>query len=91
VRTHEILLQQECNYTGAQPYWDEQRDADASTSLAAASIWGSDDLSFGSNGQSSDGCVVDGPFANTTLHLSQQWGVNNYTSYCLGRSFDEYV
>lgn len=30
VRVHELLLQTECNYTGAQPYWDEQLDADAS-------------------------------------------------------------
>lgn len=86
-----MLLQQECNYTGAQPYWDEQRDADNSTSVADASIWGSGNLSFGSDGRASDGCVVDGPFANTTLHLDQAWGVTNYTSYCLSRSFgDEY-
>lgn len=89
MRTHELLLQEECNFTGGASYWDEQLDADASTSLADASIWGSDDLSFGTNGRDSDSCVVDGPFANTTLNLSQQWGVTNYTSYCLSRSFDD--
>ncbi|KKY29885.1 putative amino acid transporter [Diaporthe ampelina] len=26
VRAHEVLLQQECGYTGAQPYWDERSD-----------------------------------------------------------------
>ncbi|KAJ4387336.1 hypothetical protein N0V93_007925 [Gnomoniopsis smithogilvyi] len=89
VHTHEYLLQSECNYTGAQPYWDEMTDADASTSLADASIWGSDELSFGTNGRDGDGCVVDGPFANTTLRLNQEWGVNNYTEYCLARSFSD--
>lgn len=30
VRVHEILLQTVCNYSGAQPYWDEQQDGDTS-------------------------------------------------------------
>lgn len=89
IYTHEHLLQTECAYTGAQPYWDEQTDADASTHLADASIWGADALSFGTNGRASDGCVVDGAFANTTLHLNQAWGVNNYTEYCLNRAFTD--
>lgn len=72
VRLHETLLQTECNYTGAQPYWDEAYDhAMGSGFLANSSIWGSNDTSFGSNGQDGDGCVVDGPFANTTLRLNQ--------------------
>lgn len=89
MRVHESMLQTECNYTGGQPYWDEQSDADASDSLADASIWGSDDLSFGTNGQEGDRCVVDGPFANTTLHMSQLYGVANYTDYCLSRDFTD--
>lgn len=89
VHTHEYLLQFECNYTGAQPYWDEITDADASTSLADASIWGSDDLSFATNGVDGDGCVVDGAFANTTLRLNREYGVNNYTEYCLARAFTD--
>lgn len=88
MRVHEVLLQQECNYTGAQPYWDEQRDADAG-SLEDASVFGSDDLSFGSNGREGDRCVIDGPFANSTLRLDQAWGVINYDEYCLGRNFTE--
>ncbi|KAK9420202.1 putative Tyrosinase copper-binding domain-containing protein [Seiridium unicorne] len=86
VTLHEKLLQDECNYTGAQPYWDEQRDADASIHVADASVWGADDLSFGTT---QDGCVVDGAFANTTLRLNQEWGVKNTTEYCLSRSCDD--
>lgn len=86
MRVHEMLLQQECKYTGAQPYWDEQRDADAGT-IEKSSVWGADDLSFGSNGRNDDECVVDGPFANTTLRLNMAWGVTEYDEYCLGRNF----
>ncbi|KAL1880128.1 hypothetical protein Daus18300_001491 [Diaporthe australafricana] len=86
MRVHEVLLQQECNYTGAQPYWDEQRDSDAGP-IEDASVFGSDDLSFGSNGREGDRCVVDGPFANSTLRLDQAWGVIDYEEYCLGRNF----
>ncbi|KAI0474996.1 amino acid transporter [Xylariaceae sp. FL0804] len=86
MRTHEHLLQSECGYRGGVPWWDEQRDADAGP-LSDASVWGADELSFGTT---SDGCVADGPFANTTLRLSQQWGVNNYTHYCLERQYDAY-
>lgn len=86
MRAHELLLQQECGYTGAQPYWDEQRDADAGP-LEEASVWGSGDLSFGTGGREGDGCVDDGAFANTTLRLDMSFGVTNYTDYCLGRNF----
>lgn len=89
MRVHEVLLQTECNYTGGQPYWDEQADADASTSLADASVWGADELSFGSDGAGAGGCVVDGAFANTTLRLNEAWGVPNTTEYCLSRSFSD--
>ncbi|ROW04939.1 hypothetical protein VPNG_06991 [Cytospora leucostoma] len=86
MRTHELLLQQECNYTGGQPYWDEQRDSDAG-SIEDASVWGTGDLSFGTGGREGDGCVVDGPFANTTLRLDQSWGVTLHDEYCLSRNF----
>lgn len=86
MRAHEVLLQQECGYTGAQPYWDEQRDADAGP-IEDASVWGTGDLSFGSGGRESDGCIVDGAFANTTLRFDMTFGVTNNTEYCLGRNF----
>lgn len=91
---HEKLLQTECNYTGAQPYWDWTKDASSNGSLSASPVFGSDDLSFGSNGQGAanglDGsaCVTDGAFANTTLRLAQLYGVTNYTEYCLSRNFE---
>ncbi|ROV90064.1 hypothetical protein VSDG_08365 [Cytospora chrysosperma] len=86
IRLHEVLLQQECGYTGAQPYWDEQREADAGP-IESASVWGTDEFSFGSGGREGDGCVVDGPFANTTLRLDQSFGVVKYDEYCLSRNF----
>ncbi|CAN8104145.1 unnamed protein product [Discula destructiva] len=95
VRLHEKLLQTECNYTGAQPYWDWTKDASYNGSLAAAPVFGSDELSFGTNGQGAVGggidgsaCVTDGAFANTTLRFGQVFGVTNHTEYCLSRSFE---
>lgn len=86
MRAHELLLQQECNYTGGQPYWDEQRESDAGP-IEDASVWGTGDLSFGTGGREGDGCVVDGPFANTTLRLDQAWGVTLHDEYYLSRNF----
>lgn len=71
IHLQEKLLQDECGYTGAVPYWHEQRDLELYGTIDKASIWGSDDLSFGTNGTGPDGCVMDGPFANTTLHIDQ--------------------
>ncbi|KAI1338355.1 amino acid transporter [Xylariaceae sp. FL0016] len=84
MRVHEYLLQSECGYKGGAVYWDEQRDADAGPP-EDASVWGAGDLALETT---SSGCVADGPFANTTLRLSQQWGVNNYTNFCLAREYD---
>lgn len=95
VTLHERLLQNECNYTGAQPYWDWTKDASDNGDLAASPVFGADDLSFGTNGQGPVGggidgsaCVTDGAFANTTLRFAQVLGVNNFTEYCLSRSFE---
>lgn len=85
VRLHEKLLQDECDYVGAQPYWDEQLDTEESAYVADAAVFGSDELSFGST---QDGCVIDGAFANTTLRLNQLWGQLNTTEYCLSRFYD---
>ncbi|KAK7718911.1 hypothetical protein SLS57_006021 [Botryosphaeria dothidea] len=80
MRAHEILLQTECNYTGAQPYWEEVLDV---TALNESSVF-DPDTGFGGNGVGDDGCVADGPFQNLTLHINQ---TSNYANYCLSRDF----
>lgn len=94
LRLQEKLLQDECGYKGAVPYWDEQRDLELFKTIDQASVWGDDDYSFGTNGVSDGGngtlkCVVDGPFANTTLRITQIWGVNSYDEYCMSRDFNQ--
>lgn len=80
MRAHELLLQTECNYTGAQPYWEEVLDVSA---LNASSVF-DPTTGFGGNGAGTDGCVADGPFANLTLHINQTaTGID----YCLSRDF----
>ncbi|KAH8749491.1 amino acid transporter [Diaporthe sp. PMI_573] len=84
VHLHEQLLRNECNYTGYQPYWEEALDADDMDN----SVVFNPDTGFGGNGSGDDKCVVDGPFSNLMLHITSQWGVMDYSSYCLARSFD---
>lgn len=92
LRLQEMLLQNECGYKGALPYWDEQRDLEVLGSIENASVWGSDEFSFGTNGvNTTDGvnCVIDGAFANTTLRMDQIWGVDYYDEYCLSREWNQ--
>lgn len=90
VRAHEILLQQECGYTGAQPYWDELSDIEQinnGTLTFEELVVFDPDTGFGGNGLDGDGCVTDGPFANLTLHLnSSDLPVDG--GYCLSRNFN---
>lgn len=51
-------MKDECGFTGGVPYWDEQRDFDELVNIENASVWGSENLSFGSNGENGAGCVV---------------------------------
>lgn len=61
--------------------------------IEKASVWGDNEYSFGTNGvstgNSTDKCVMDGPFANTTLRMTQDYGVDSYDPYCLSRDFDQ--
>lgn len=91
VRAHEILLQQECGYTGAQPYWDELSDIEQinNGTLAFEELVVFDpDTGFGGNGLDGDGCVTDGPFANLTLHLNSSDLPDPNGGYCLSRKFN---
>lgn len=92
LRLQEMLLQEECGYQGALPYWDEQRDLQVYGTIDQASVWGSDEYSFGTNGvnvTNGTNCVVDGAFANTTLRMDQVWGVDYYDDYCLAREWNQ--
>lgn len=94
LRLHEKLLQDECGYEGALPYWDEQRDFELYGAVEKASVWGDDEYSFGTSGVSTGSndttkCVMDGPFANTTLRVDQIYGVDIYDEYCLSRDFNQ--
>ncbi|KAI1339821.1 amino acid transporter [Xylariaceae sp. FL0016] len=84
MRAHEILLQTECNYTGAQPYWDELSDV-TDDALENASIFDVN-TGFGNGSVDDDGCVTTGPFVNLTLHINQ---TSNYDNSCLKRDLNQ--
>lgn len=81
---HEQVLRNECNYTGAQPYWEESLDS----GNISASVVFDPDTGFGGEGGD---CVTDGPFANLTLHLTSSYSEINVTDYCLARSFSDTI
>jgi tyrosinase len=60
---HEHLLRTECRYSGAQPYWDEARDAG---SFSSATIF-DPESGFGGDGKGASNCIADGPFARYTV------------------------
>lgn len=84
MRAHEVLLQTECNYTGAQPYWDELSDVTYGT-LNESSILNAT-TGFGTGDLDADGCVANGPFVNLTMHINQ---TSNAASYCLSRDLSQ--
>src|SRR5262245_50866314 len=50
VRMHELLLQDQCNYTGAHPYWDETADVEMYPgAMQDSPIW-DPDTGIGGNG-----------------------------------------
>ncbi|KAL4866978.1 hypothetical protein BDV12DRAFT_198707 [Aspergillus spectabilis] len=85
VRTHELLLQRLCGYTGAQPYWDEVTDWESGP-LHEASIF-DPVFGFGGDGVGEERCIQDGPFRDATLRMRA--GGNE--EYCIGREFNESV
>lgn len=79
----ETLMRNECNYTGSMPWWDEQKDADSGNFLGS-DMWDAD-TGFGGNGTGAEGCLTEGPFANTTEHIGPML---EYTTYCQKRIWD---
>ena len=100
---HKHLLRAECNYTGPMTqvsttsassllsmlinrnsWWDETRDAgNYINSPILDPVSG-----FGGNGSSVDLCVVDGPFANSTVHLGPA-DSDTPAGFCLKRRVNE--
>ncbi|KAL2160796.1 hypothetical protein VTH06DRAFT_993 [Thermothelomyces fergusii] len=81
---HETALREECNYTGYQPYWYEQRDAGRfSRSELFDPVYG-----FGGDGVGRDRCIADGPFANYTNALGP--GYEN-TDHCINRAINDWA
>jgi tyrosinase len=60
----ESVLRSECNYTGAQPYWDWTLDSpSANGSVLASPVL----KAFGGNGSDTDTCIQEGPFSGPTF------------------------
>lgn len=93
IYAHETLLQNECNYTGAQPYWDEPSEAG---NFKRSNIF-SPTTGFGGDGDpsagvvswslegvhQSAGCITDGPFKDYRLHIGP--GMDN-RGHCISRN-----
>ncbi|KAI6347939.1 hypothetical protein MCOR25_010865 [Pyricularia grisea] len=82
MHVHEFALREDCGYTGYQPYWYEQLDAGKFiSSVVLDPVTG-----FGGNGAGTNGCIVDGPFANYTNSLGPGYDV---TDHCINRAINE--
>ncbi|KAL0580214.1 hypothetical protein V5O48_001807 [Marasmius crinis-equi] len=95
VYEHERALRSECGYTGPYAYWDWTIDADADA-VSTSPIW-DPIVGFGGNGvptgNSTAGfqrCVVDGPYANTTLRIGSPLGASAAVDepHCLTREWN---
>ncbi|KAJ4348598.1 uncharacterized protein N0V89_009976 [Didymosphaeria variabile] len=82
IYAHESILQTECNYTGAQPYWDEPLDAgNFSSSVVLDAVTG-----FGGNGAGLSNCVNDGPFKD---YVNAIGPFQQITDHCIDRRIDD--
>lgn len=79
---HEQLLRTECGYTGPMTWWDEVQDADAGD-FFRSDMWTAE--YFGSMNLDENQCVIDGAFANTTVHIGP---LLENTDHCFYRGFD---
>ena len=82
VHIHESLLRSECNYAGAQPYWDESLDA----GNFSHSVILDPESGFGGNGVGKDNCIVDGPFKDYVNSIGPG---QTYGKHCINRAVDE--
>lgn len=97
---YENALRNECNYTGAQPYWDWTLDVSSTSAFLASPVF-HPKFGFGGNGpyiagnasdafevpgRTGGGCVKDGPFKNMTVRLGPQGSLDG-TPRCLHRDF----
>ena len=80
---YETTLQKDCNYTGAQPYWDWSLHFD---NILEAPVFNAT-LGFGTNGTAPDSCVTDGTFANFTSNSGPAFNLD-YNPRCLTRDVD---
>lgn len=78
MHAHEHLLRTVCNYTGAQPYWDEALDA----GNFSASVILDPKTGFGGNGVGGGNCINDGPFKDYVNVIGP--GQAN-TNHCIDR------
>jgi tyrosinase len=78
---HLSMLQTKCNYTGVQPYREELLYSD---NLTASAIFDTE-YGFGDDGNGTDECIIDGPFANVTLHLGPIYEV---TDHCISKGLN---
>ncbi|KAK0732119.1 hypothetical protein B0H67DRAFT_631880 [Lasiosphaeris hirsuta] len=82
VWAHEKALRVVCNYTGSQPYWEEELDAGAfSKSMLLDPI-----LGFGGDGAGPNGCIRDGPFANYTNPIGPGYIIHDH---CIERQVND--
>ncbi|KAF2788134.1 Di-copper centre-containing protein [Melanomma pulvis-pyrius CBS 109.77] len=79
LHTHEHLLRTLCNYTSAQPYWDEPLDA----GNFPASPLLSPTTGFGGNGVGETHCIADGPFKD---YINPIGPGSRVTNHCINRN-----
>jgi tyrosinase len=98
---YEETLINECNYQGAQPYWDWSIDTPENGKHFHESVIWDPVIGFGGNGE--DGfitkantaiegligsCVRDGPFAEYTYNLGPEYNYDKPNPHCLVRNWN---
>ncbi|KAJ5740496.1 hypothetical protein N7493_000368 [Penicillium malachiteum] len=85
VRVLELAFQEECNYTGAFPYWDELKDQ-ATAPLNESAVF--DPVTgFGGDGDPNNHyCITYGPFSNVVLAMNAS---SNFAHDCISRQLNQ--